>query len=113
MPIRDVTLLGQEVTAARLEAQKTPKRREIAPYPEPVEVPIVPDDECCHKVCGVVNDLIDRHLQGVRTCEHLADIGAKGACYTRLTKEIDAMRTFRIKLNEKGVCKCYEEEFKF
>lgn len=103
--IRDVPLLGAQVMQMR---KQTKKGKDISVYPEITEKSIIPEDECCKKVCTAINDIIDNTQKGVRMCENLRDYGLKGACYNRWKYDTDALLRIRKSLAEQEICKCYE-----
>lgn len=94
-------LLGEQVKQIK-------KGRDISVYPEITERPITPEDDCCKKVCPVINDLIENTYKGVKICEVMIDFGMKGTCYNKMKHDTDALLRIRQRLAEQGICKCYE-----
>jgi len=101
IPPEQQLLLGKKIKLAK-------KGKDISVYPGLIERSIIPEDECCKKVCSTINDMIDNTMKGVRMCEEMVEFGMKGVCYTKWKHDMDAMTRLRKNLKEQEVCKCYE-----
>jgi len=107
--IRDVPLLlGEQIKQTQDKQRKG--IRIISAYPQMTEKSITPEDECCKKICPVINEKIEKTYKKVKKCEAMIDFGMKHVCYSEKKNVLDTLLLLRSEFNDKNVCKCFTKQ---